>query len=132
MVSPPWLHSERQNAKVLTGSRPAGEKCNQSRRPKGKRCWLTRRTFPQAHATPFEQLGPTDRPPLCQRVLENQCAKIQVAADCGHAKWMYEGIKTATGPTSVKTAPLKSKTGEVTTDQSMQLQHWVEHYFELY
>ena len=45
---------------------------------------------------------------------------------------MYEGIKTATGSTSVKTAPLKSKTGEVITDQSMQLQRRVEHYLELY
>ena len=63
---------------------------------------------------------------------QNLCAKIQLAADCGHAKGMYEGIKTATGPTGVKTAPLKSKTGEVITDQSMQLQRWVEHYLELY
>ena len=58
--------------------------------------------------------------------------QIQLAADCGHAKVMYEGIKTATGPTSIKTAPIKSKTGEVITDQSMQLQRWVEHYLELY
>ena len=41
-------------------------------------------------------------------------------------------MKTATGPTSVKTAPLKSKTSEVITDQSMQLQRLVEHYLELY
>ena len=45
---------------------------------------------------------------------------------------MYEGIKTATGPTATKTAPLKSKTGEVITDQSKQLERWVEHYLELY
>ena len=45
---------------------------------------------------------------------------------------MYEGIKTATGPMSVKTAPLKAKSGEVITDQSKQLQRWVEHYLELY
>ena len=45
---------------------------------------------------------------------------------------MYEGIKTATGPTSVKPALLKAKTGEVITDQSKQLQHWVENYLELY
>ena len=50
----------------------------------------------------------------------------------GAAKGVYEGIKTATGPTSVKTGPLKSKTGEVITDQSMQLQRWVEHYLELH
>ena len=36
---------------------------------------------------------------------QNRCAKIQLAADCGHAKGMYEGIKTGTGPVSVKTAP---------------------------
>ena len=40
--------------------------------------------------------------------------------------------KTATGPTRVKTAPLKSKSGEIITDQSQQLQRWVEHYLELY
>ena len=34
---------------------------------------------------------------------QNLCAKTQLAVDCGHAKGMYEGIKTATGPTSVKT-----------------------------
>ena len=63
---------------------------------------------------------------------QNLCAKIQLAADCGHANGMYEGIKTATGPTSVKTASLKSKTGAVITDQSMQLQRWLEYYLELY
>ena len=41
-------------------------------------------------------------------------------------------IKTATGRTSVKTAPLKAKSDEVITDQSKQLQRWVEHYLELY
>ena len=45
---------------------------------------------------------------------------------------MYEGIKTATGPTSVKTGPLKAKSGKVITDQSKQLQHWVEHYLKLH
>ena len=63
---------------------------------------------------------------------QNLCAKIQTAADCGYTKGMYEGIKTATGPTSVKTAPLKAKSGEVITGQSKQLQHWFEHYLELY
>ena len=36
---------------------------------------------------------------------QNLCAKIQLAADCGHAKGMYEDLKTATSPTSAKTAP---------------------------
>ena len=45
---------------------------------------------------------------------------------------MYEGIKKATGPTPTKTAPLKSKTGEIITDQEKQMQRWTEHYLELY
>ena len=45
---------------------------------------------------------------------------------------MYEGIKKATGPTPSKTAPLKSKLGEVITDQTEQMQRWTEHYLELY
>ena len=62
---------------------------------------------------------------------QNLCANIQAAADSGHFKGMYEGIKTVTGPTCVKTAPLKAKTGEVITDQSKQLQRWVEHYLDI-
>ena len=38
----------------------------------------------------------------------------------------------ATGPTSVKTAPLKTKSGEVIIDQRKQLQRRVEHYLKLY
>ena len=41
---------------------------------------------------------------------QNLRAKIQLTADCGREKGMYEGIKIATGPMSIKTAPLKSKT----------------------
>ena len=33
---------------------------------------------------------------------------------------------------SEKTAPLKSKSGEVITDKAKQLDRWVEHYSELY
>ena len=62
----------------------------------------------------------------------NLCHKIQSAADMGNARGMYDGIKTATGPTATKTAPLKSKTGEIITDQGKQLERWVEHYLELY
>nr|KAG5691627.1 hypothetical protein BaRGS_023798 [Batillaria attramentaria] len=62
----------------------------------------------------------------------NLCRRIQTAADSGNARGMYDGIKTATGPTATKTAPLKSKTGEIITDQCKQLERWVEHYLELY
>ena len=45
---------------------------------------------------------------------------------------MYDGIKKATGPTIKKTAPLKTKSGEVITDSNKQMERWVEHYLELY
>ena len=45
---------------------------------------------------------------------------------------MYEGIKKATGPAPSKSAPLKSKTGEMITGQAKQLERWVEHYLEVY
>ena len=93
------------------------------------RCWLTSRTLPQAHARSKAQQ--TVRR-CAKEYWQNLCAKIQLAVYCSHAKMMYEGIKTATGPTRVKTAPLKSKTGEAITDQSIQLQRLVEHYLELY
>ena len=62
------------------------------------------------------------------------CRTIQQAADNGNVKDMYDGIKEAIGPTVNKTAPLKSKSGEVITDKAKQLivDRWVEHYSELY
>ena len=45
---------ERKNADWFEA---CWEECSQSRRPRGKRCWLTNRTLSQAHATPFKQLG---------------------------------------------------------------------------
>lgn len=33
----------------------------------------------------------------------------------------YEGIKKATGPSSAKTDPLKTKDGDILTDQGKQL-----------
>jgi len=62
----------------------------------------------------------------------NLCTSIQIAAETGDARGMYEGIKKATGPPTSKIAPLKSKTGEVIKDQGKQLQRWIEHYLELY
>ena len=47
----PWLHLARKNARMLTGLMLARKKCSQSRRPRGKRCWLTSRTLPQAHVS---------------------------------------------------------------------------------
>ena len=57
---------------------------------------------------------------------------IQQASDSGNIRGMYEGIKQATGKSLKKTAPLKSKTGEIITDRDKQMSRWVEHYLELY
>ncbi|XP_076456338.1 uncharacterized protein LOC143290704 [Babylonia areolata] len=46
------------------------------------------------------------------------CSQIQIAADTGNIKAMYDGIKQALGPTQKKTAPLKSATGEVIQDRT--------------
>ena len=131
----PWPHSGRKNAAVLIGSRPTGLNCSQSRRPKGKLCWPTSRT-PALAARDALRAARSKTQQTARRCAneywQNLCANIQAAADSGQSKGMYEGIKTATGPTCLKTAALKAKTGEVITDQSKQLQRWVEHYLELY
>ena len=57
---------------------------------------------------------------------------IQLASDSGNIRGMYEDIKQASGKPTKKTAPLKSKTGEVITDRDKQMGRWVEHYLELY
>ena len=62
----------------------------------------------------------------------NLYSNIKTAANMGDARGMYEGIKKATDPSITKTEPLKSKMGEIITDQGKQLQHWMEHYLELY
>ena len=60
------------------------------------------------------------------------CTSIEKASVNGNTREMYEGIRQATGPAVKKTAPLKSKTGEVITDSNMQMERWVEHYLDLY
>ncbi|GAA6085371.1 craniofacial development protein 2, partial [Tachysurus ichikawai] len=45
------------------------------------------------------------------------CTSIEIAAETGDARGMYEGIKKATGPSTSKIVPLKSKIGEVIKDQ---------------
>ena len=58
--------------------------------------------------------------------------RIQSAAESGNTGSMYAGIKEATGPSSTKSAPLKTKAGEPIDDQRQQMERWVEHYLELY
>ena len=60
------------------------------------------------------------------------CSQIQIAADTGNIKVMYDSIKKALGPTQKKTAPLKLATREVIQGREQQMERWVEHYTELY
>lgn len=59
-------------------------------------------------------------------------SNIQMAADTGNIRAVYEGIKRATGPTPCKAAPLKKLDGTIITDKSQQMSRWVGHYTELY
>ena len=63
---------------------------------------------------------------------QNLCGCIQMSSDTGDIRGMFEGIEKTFGPTSKKTAPLKSKTGETIKDPNKQMDRWVEHCLELY
>ena len=60
------------------------------------------------------------------------CGDIQSAAEKGNTRAMYEGMKKAFGPSVIRTAPLKSKSGEILKDRGQQMERWAEHYGELY
>ncbi len=62
----------------------------------------------------------------------NLCQSIQLSADCGNIHAMYEGMKTAFGPSTFKIAPLRSAIGDVITDRGKQMERWAEHYQQLY
>ena len=62
----------------------------------------------------------------------NLCQNIQLSADMGNVRGMYEGMKKAFGPSVVKTAPLKSADGDIIKDRSKQMDRWAEHYQNLY
>ena len=62
----------------------------------------------------------------------NLCSAVQQASDTGNINAMYDGIKKAVGPTISKSSPLKSKSEDIISDRTKQLERWVEHYFELY
>lgn len=58
----------------------------------------------------------------------NLCHSIQLSANCGNNHGMYEGLKKAFGPSTVKIAPLKSASGDIITDRGRRMERWVEHY----
>ena len=44
------------------------------------------------------------------------CSQLQIAADTGNIKGMYDGIKQGLSPIKKKSAPLKSATGVIIQD----------------
>ncbi len=62
----------------------------------------------------------------------NLCQSIQLSPDCGNICAMYEGMKKAFDPSTIKIAPLRSATGDVITDHGKQMERWAEHYQQLY
>lgn len=62
----------------------------------------------------------------------NLCQEIQLSADLGDVRRMYEGMKKAFGPSAIKTAPIKSTEGNIIKDRGRQMDRWAEHYQELY
>ena len=50
------------------------------------------------------------------------CSTIQVAADTGNIRDMFEGIKKAIGRTQTKCAPLTSSNGEIIQVKAKQLE----------
>ena len=63
---------------------------------------------------------------------QDLCQNIQQAADGGNIRAMYEGMKKDFGSSIVKTAPLKSTSGEIIIDRAKQMERWAEHYQEFY
>lgn len=62
----------------------------------------------------------------------NLCRGIQISAVCNNTRAMYEGMKKAFGPCTIKITSLNSTSGNIITDHSKQMERWVEHYQELY
>ncbi|RUS75345.1 hypothetical protein EGW08_016890 [Elysia chlorotica] len=55
-----------------------------------------------------------------------QCSGVELSVDCGNVNEMYEGLKRAFGPSTVKIAPLRSASGDIITDRGKKMDRWAE------
>ena len=55
-----------------------------------------------------------------------------MASWSGNIRLMYDGIKQATGKPTKRSAPLKSKIGDVIKDRDKQMSRWIKHYLDIY
>ncbi|XP_063600740.1 uncharacterized protein LOC134776919 [Penaeus indicus] len=60
------------------------------------------------------------------------CQDIQLFADMGKVRGMYDTLKKAFGPSTIKTGPIKSAEGVLIKDRSKQMERWAEHFQKLY
>ena len=62
----------------------------------------------------------------------NLCQGIQLSADYGNLRGMYDGMRKVFGPCINKIMPLKATSGTIITDRSKQMDMWAEYFQELY
>ena len=62
----------------------------------------------------------------------NSAKKIQLSAENGNTRAMYDGMKKAFGPRPIKLALLKSSSGQIITDRNKQMERRAEHYLDFY
>ena len=62
----------------------------------------------------------------------NLCKAIKNVSDTSNISAMYDGIEKSLDPCTVKTAPVRSSSGNVLMDRSEQILKWVEHFQDLY
>ncbi|XP_063613563.1 uncharacterized protein LOC134786815 [Penaeus indicus] len=60
------------------------------------------------------------------------CQDIQLFADMVNVWGMYESLKKAFGPSTIKTGPIKSAKGVLIKGRSKQMKRWAKHFQELY
>ncbi|KAG7304556.1 hypothetical protein JYU34_011506 [Plutella xylostella] len=60
------------------------------------------------------------------------CQSIQQCKDVGDFRGMYQGIKSAIGPTKRKRAAIKDLDGNPIADKREELSRWAQHYTNLY
>ena len=58
----------------------------------------------------------------------NKADELQSYADQHATKAFFSGLKTVFGPTSINTAPIRSKDGTLLTEKHDILNRWTEHF----
>lgn len=86
--------------------------------------------------------GAISQKPRCSENSEEQhsenqywlelCHSFQQCSDCGNKCGVCEGVKKPLQSSAMKTALLKSSTGDTIAKRNEQMEQWAEHYQDLY